>query len=153
MCTATATISCKSFVFWLTATSAGSISGRSTTIPKHRKSALAVTKPDDSGRLSCTYPAYGAGWSVTAQPDGTLTDENGTVYNYLYREGVNDAARDFSKGFCVRGADTADFLEDALSKLGLTRREANEFIVSRLPRMEDNAWNLISFQSGSERKQ
>ena len=104
---------------------------------------------DYDGRLTCTYPAYGAGWTVTAQPDGTLTDENGMTYNYLYWEGVGNTAWDFSRGFCVRGADTAAFLEDALSKLGLTRREANEFIVYWLPRMEGNAWNLISFQGES----
>ena len=43
--------------------------------------------------------------------------------------------------------DTAAFLEEALDKLGLTRREANEFIVYWLPLMEGNAWNLISFQT------
>ena len=43
------------------------------------------------GELTCTYPAYRDGWTVTAQPDGTLTDEGGQTYNYLYWEGVSDA--------------------------------------------------------------
>ena len=51
-----------------------------------------------------------------------------------------------SRGFCVRGEDTAAFLEDALARLGLTRKEANEFIVYWLPLMEPNAYNVISFQ-------
>ena len=34
-----------------------------------------------------------------------------------------------------------------LAGLGLTRREANEFIVYWLPRMEQNPYNLISFQT------
>ena len=38
-------------------------------------------------------------------------------------------------------------MEDALSRLGLTRREANEFIVYWLPRMEANPYNLIAFQA------
>ena len=50
------------------------------------------------------------------------------------------------RGFCVSGSDTAAFLEDALAKLGLSRREANEFIIYWLPRMEANPYNLISFQ-------
>ena len=54
---------------------------------------------------------------------------------------------DLSKGFCVKGEDTAAFLEDALDKLGLTRREANEFIVYWLPLMEQNPYNIISFQT------
>ena len=47
----------------------------------------------------------------------------------------------------MKGADTAAFLEDALAKLGLNRREANEFIVFWLPMMEQNPYNIISFQS------
>ena len=54
---------------------------------------------------------------------------------------------DFSQSFCVKGEDTAAFLEDALAKLGLTRREANEFIVFWLPQMEKNPYNLIAFQN------
>ena len=99
------------------------------------------------GRLTCTYPAYGNGWTVTAQPDGTLTDQRGQTYNYLYWEGESNAQYDLSEGFCVKGEDTAAFLEDALEKLGLNRREANEFIVYWLPLMEGNPYNIVSFQA------
>ena len=99
------------------------------------------------GKLTCTYPAYNNGWTVTAAPDGTLTDEKGQTYNYLYWEGESFAQYDLSKGFCVKGEDTAAFLETALEKLGLTRREANEFIVYWLPLMEQNPYNVIAFQS------
>lgn len=104
-------------------------------------------KMDYNGRLTCTYPAYGDGWTVTAKPDGTLTDDRGQIYNYLYWEGVTNARYDLSRGFCVRGEDTAAFLEEALAKLGLNRREANEFIVYWLPLMEQNPYNVISFQT------
>lgn len=102
---------------------------------------------DYSGEMTCTYPVYDDGWSVTAHPDGTLTDAAGQTYNYLYWEGVNDIDYDLSEGFCIAGSDTATFLEEALSRLGLTRREANEFIVYWLPLMQENPYNLISFQS------
>ena len=105
-----------------------------------------TVKLDLSGELTCAYPAYDGGWTVTAAPDGTLTDEHGRTYNYLYWEGEGTEAYDFSKGFCVAGSDTAAFLEDALDRLGLTRREANEFLVYWLPRMQDNPYNLIAFQ-------
>lgn len=62
---------------------------------------VAVTL-DYDGELTCTYPAYEDGWTVTAFPDGTLTDGE-TAYNYLYWEGVTDAAYDLSEGFCVPG--------------------------------------------------
>ena len=50
-------------------------------------------------------------------------------------------------GFCVRGEDSATFPERILSESGLTRREANEFIMYRLPRMQNNACNVISIQA------
>ena len=77
-----------------------------------------------------------------AAPDGTLTDEDGQIYRYLYWEGTSEASYDFSTGFCVSGEDTAAFLENALTQLGLNREEANEFIIYWLPQMQDNAYNL-----------
>ena len=103
---------------------------------------------DYGGELTCTYPAISAenAWTVTAAPDGTLTDRAGQTYSYLYWEGTSHWDYDFSEGFCVKGEDTAAFLEEALAELGLTRREANECIVYWLPRMEQNPYNLIAFQ-------
>ena len=99
------------------------------------------------GKLTCTYPAYNTGWKVTAAPDGTLTDAKGQTYNYLYWEGETNALWDMTEGFCIKGEDTAAFLEEALEKLGLNRKEANEFIVYWLPLMEQNPYNIISFQT------
>lgn len=107
-------------------------------------------KLDFDGELTSTYPAYENGWNVIAQPDGTLTDpETGREYYCLFWEGISYADYDLSKGFVVAGEDTESFLEDALKKLGLTHKEANEFIIYWLPRMEDNAYNLISFQGAA----
>ena len=102
---------------------------------------------DYAGTLTATYPAYENGWTVTAEPDSTLYDENGDEYSYLFWEGENNTDYDFSTGFCVAGADTADFLHEKLAEIGLTPREYNEFIVYWLPKMQDNPYNLISFQS------
>lgn len=101
---------------------------------------------ETEGRLTCTYPLYQNGWKVKAAPNGLLTDAAGQTYNYLYWEGVSNMRYDFSEGFCVAGKDTALFLEESLARLGLTRKEANEFIVYWLPRMQENPYNLISFQ-------
>ena len=101
------------------------------------------------GRLTCTYPAPDpdGAWRVTARPDGTLTDRQGREYSYLFWEGASDETHpDFSRGFVVRGSDTAAFLREKLAYMGLTPREYNEFIVYWLPRMQDNPWNLIAFQ-------
>ena len=102
-----------------------------------------------NGKLTCSYPNYADddGWNVTAYPDGTLVDNQNVTYNYLYWEGICADSYDLSEGFCVAGKDTAQFLENALANLGLNRKEANEFIVYWLPLMQDNAYNIISFQT------
>ena len=101
---------------------------------------------DFDGELTCTYPVYRDGWHIIANPDGTLIDQNGLAYNYLYWEGVSFRSYDLSRGFCVAGEDSAAFLEEVLPSLGLNRKEANEFIVYWLPRLQAHAYNLISFQ-------
>lgn len=102
-----------------------------------------------NGELTCTYPEHGAdGWNeFTVCPDGTLIFPDGKEYYALYWEGVQNTKWDFSEGFCVRGEDTAKFLEWALAEQGLTAREANEFIIYWLPRMQENPYNVISFQT------
>ena len=100
------------------------------------------------GDLTVSYPAYpDDGWNVTATPDGTLTDDSGRTYDSLFWEAVLDAEYDLSHGFCVAGKDTAAFLEKMLAALGLSEKEANAFIVYWLPRMQDNPYNLITFQT------
>lgn len=98
--------------------------------------------------LSTTYPRYNNGWDVTAYPDGRLLNKaDGTHHRYLFWDSENSRIRfDLSKGFCVAGSDTESFLREKLTYMGLTEDEMNEFIVYWLPRMEHNAYNLITFQ-------
>ncbi len=106
-------------------------------------------KLESDGNLTVTYPFYdkAKGWTVTAEPDGTLTDENGRKYSYLYWEDDINIKPDLSRGFCVRGEDTAKFLEDVLRQLGLNDKEADDFITYWLPEMEKNKYNVITFQT------
>lgn len=98
------------------------------------------------GSLTHTYPKYPAqGWQVLAHPDGTLIDANGQTYYGLFWEGEMHEPLQAPTGFVVAGKNTAAFLEEKLAYLGLNRREANEFIMHWLPRMENNPYNLIHF--------
>ena len=117
----------------------------STSIPRKRPPSMSSwTIPASS---TTTYPAYGDGWTVTAHPDGTLTDPaTGREYYCLFWEGVSPVEYDFSEGFVVPGKETAAFLEEALATLGLTDQEANEFLIYWLPKVEGNPYNLIAFQ-------
>ncbi len=105
-------------------------------------------KLDYAGKLTCTYPKYENGWSVVAEPDGTLKDvKTGKEYSYLFWEGESKVKYDLSKGYVVKGEDTAEFLQEKLAEIGLLPKEYNEFIVYWLPEMEDNPYNLITFQN------
>ena len=99
-------------------------------------------------KFTHTYPKYDDGWHVLADPNSNLTDlKTGRHLYALYWEGLalqHDTPKD---GFIVKGADTIAFLEEKLAMLGLTEREANEFIIYWLPKLENNPYNLIRFQS------
>lgn len=105
---------------------------------------------NNGGYFTCTYPEYNSnyGWNVTANPDGTIKNiSDGREYSYLYWEGESDTKWDLSSGFVVEGSDTAAFLQEKLKYLGLIPREYNEFIVYWLPLMQNNNYNLITFQT------
>ena len=102
--------------------------------------------------LTCTYPSYdeNRGWNVVAKPNGDLKYEDRNLYA-LYWEGNSKYKKEIKvDGFVVKGEDTAKFLEEKLSILGLTDREAEEFIVYWLPRMEKNKYNYIRFEPVEE---
>lgn len=133
-------------------------------IAKAYRSAYAIDKPviylypeEDTvcsvkvnldGILTCTYPEHGEnGWqNFTAKSDGTLIFPDGSEYYCLYWEGLANIDADFSEGFCVKASDTASFLKETLAEIGLTQREANEFIIYWLPFLQKNEYNIISFQ-------
>ena len=102
---------------------------------------------DYDGEFTHTYPKYNNGWKVTAKPDGTLFDADNKEYYALYWEGKPNNGFKIDQGFVVPGEQTIDFLENTLSKLGLNRKEANEFIIYWLPKMENNPYNLIHFST------
>lgn len=110
------------------------------------KSEISV-KLDVNGDLLCSEPLYNDGWTVTAAPDGTLTDENGT-YEYLFWEADMSAVEfDMSEGFCVKGTDTEEFMREKLSFIGLNEKEINDYLDFWLPYLSKNAYNYITFQT------
>lgn len=101
----------------------------------------------NGGKVTVSYPEYNNGWNVTALPDGTVYDKNGNEYYCLYWEGEGSAELDMDKGFCVEGEKTAEFLREKLLYIGLTEREANEFIIYWLPILCKNEYNIISLHT------
>ena len=100
-----------------------------------------------SEALTSTYPKYKDSWNVLAKPTGELIDDKGRSFYGLYWEGYNTIDVTFEDGFVVKKDDLIPFLEEKLSALGLNEREANEFIIYWLPKLEENEYNLIRFES------
>ena len=102
-------------------------------------------------KITCSYPEYKSGWNIIAKPDGTLIDiETGRSLYALYWEGIEDKEYTFTDGFVVKGEDTIEFLEQKLEILGLNYKEAQEFIVYWLPKMQNNKYNYIRFATIDE---
>lgn len=99
-----------------------------------------------NGTLTSTYPTLPPeGWTVTAQPDGTLTDEEGRSYRYLFWEGAADVDWKQDSGFLVKAEDAREFLEESLTQLGLNELEQNDFITYWLPKLEKNGESFVTF--------
>lgn len=101
--------------------------------------------------LTTTYPKYNNSWKVQADPTGKLIDidTNRELYS-LYWEGNNHQTDMKDEGFVVKGEDTISFLEEKLKLLGLTDREADEFIIYWLPKLEPQEYNYIRFETTEE---
>ncbi len=102
--------------------------------------------------ITCSYPKYEDGWSVQANPNGDLIDKQTgrNLYALYYESDLVKNAELEDEGFSIKGEDTAKFLEEKLALLGLTDREAEEFIVYWLPKLEANKYNYIRFLSKEE---
>lgn len=102
-------------------------------------------------KITCSYPKYKEEWKVIAEPDGMLTDiETQRKLYALYWEGKEMPQPEMTEGFIVKGEDTIEFLEEKLEILGLNEREAEEFIIYWLPKMQNNKYNYIRFATMEE---
>jgi hypothetical protein len=91
-----------------------------------------------------SIPAYSSAWHVTAQPDGTLTDANGT-YPYLYWEGTGAGYGPQTHGAVIAASDVDAFLTTTLAKLGLNAKESADFREFWTPRVSASPFARISF--------
>lgn len=103
-------------------------------------------------RISHSYPKYEKVWNVIAQNNGEIS-YNERQYYGLYWEGKEAPRFDMKEGFVVKGSSSAGFLEEKLSLLGLNEREANEFIIYWLPKLESNPYNFIKFATLKEQNE
>ena len=103
-------------------------------------------------RITCSYPKYVDEWNVLAKPNGDLIDlDTGrNLYSLYYESESIEKINISQEGFVVEGEYSAKFLEEKLAVLGLTEREAEEFIIYWLPKLESNKYNYIRFATAEE---
>ena len=97
--------------------------------------------------VTTSYPYYIDGWQITARPDGSLIDNvtGRSLYTLYYESRVNTAFDINEPGFVVERDDCVALLEDKLDLLGLTEREAEEFIIYWLPRLRTYPYVYLRF--------
>ena len=103
-------------------------------------------------KITCSYPKYTEGWKVLAKPNGDLTDlETGkNLYSLYYESEDTNNYKMENEGFVVKGEESEKFLEEKLAILGLNEKEAEEFIIYWLPKLEANKYNYIRFATVEE---
>ena len=102
-------------------------------------------KKANNTSIDLEYPVSDKGtWHIKASSDGNI-NYNGRNYNYLYWEDSENINFYRQRGYCVKGEDTAEFLEYALEDLGLNEKEIDDFITYWLPEMVNNKYNIIEF--------
>ncbi|WP_286077908.1 hypothetical protein [Thomasclavelia cocleata] len=107
-------------------------------------------KLKNSDRLTCSYPKYNNGWDVIAKPDGSLLYNEKSLYCLYYENKPIKPFRMTNEGFIVKGENSTQFLEEKLEILGLNEKEAQEFIIYWLPKLEVNKYNYIRFANDNE---
>ena len=100
--------------------------------------------------LLTTYPKYNNGWKVTAHPNGDLYDSNGNYYYSLFWDAKDETGIDLSEGFVVEGEKSAQFVREKLEYMGLNSKEANEFVLYWVDKLERNKYNYIRFRQTEE---
>ena len=115
---------------------------------KETEITIKLGKPNN---ITSSYPIYNNGWTVIANPDGTLmVKSTGRELYSLYWEGKHSEEINLNEGFVVSNKDTIKFLEEKLKVLGLNDKESEEFIIYWLPILQENKYNYIRFASIDE---
>ena len=103
-------------------------------------------------RITVDYPDYNNGWTVTANPDGSLVTSSGKKLYALYYESQNIKKYDdgFEDGFVVAKNEVEEFLDEKLTILGLNYKEREEFITYWANVLEEKPYVFIRFQNREE---
>ena len=111
---------------------------------------VSLSVNNENNKIKTIYPTatidghtYSWDISVDKNKSGLVYDNQN--YDYLFWDAESDIDFEFNNGFCIKGSNTKDFLEEKLYSMGLNEKEVHDFVVYWLPIMQNNDYNLISF--------
>jgi hypothetical protein len=96
-------------------------------------------------RVTKSIPTYERGWTVSAEPSGRLTAQDGATYGSLYWDGVGVNYATPKDGFMVKDGEVDAFFAATLPKYGFNATEADEFRAFWSPLFTGAAYYRISF--------
>ncbi|MGL1934292.1 MAG: hypothetical protein OCD01_04710 [Fibrobacterales bacterium] len=91
------------------------------------------------GSIVVSDPAYGTGWTVTAEPSGLLDGK----YPYLFYEANQAIPMQMETGWVIDGTDLSGELTELLTDLGLIESEIEDFLGFWLPVLEPSAYYAV----------
>lgn len=116
--------------------------------PTHTTNVQVEVAPQ--GGISKSEPAYDNGWSVRAEPDGTLSIGTKT-YPSLFWEGGLGSYTIPTRGFVVARSEIHSFLSRSLAKLSLKSNEISDFEAFWEPRLNASKapYEFITFSDAN----
>jgi hypothetical protein len=105
--------------------------------------------------VTASDPLYNAadGWTVTAQPNGTLTT-GGQTYGSLFWEGQGSGLYPgITSGTVVKHANAATTIAKQLKQQGLSATESNDFMVYWLPKIPNKPYVRLTWFNTTQMNQ
>lgn len=101
--------------------------------------------------IRISEPNYGAGWKVTAYPDGKIINSDGAVYENLYWEGLGRGEYPaIISGRIVKRENIEAELRHDLFALGLNEKESADFMEFWLPKMPETPYIRLTWLDTAE---
>jgi len=99
------------------------------------------------GMITVSEPDYGSGWSVVAEPDGTIDDE----YPFLFYEAiVSESPFQRESGFSISREEISEWLSTHLAEWSFTESETEDFVSFWKEWLVDSPYYIIYPQTAGE---
>ncbi len=91
------------------------------------------------GSVTTSWPAYGDGWHVTAEPSGIIDGQ----YRYLFYESSQPDYGQYESGWVVAREELETFFRDNLALTGFQGQEIEDFVDYWVPRLSEYPYYAI----------